>query len=54
MENVFDHKFEWLRQQVDELQRRATQAPAQQQMPQDAYEELLTSTGRELPDEPTL
>ncbi len=43
MENAFDHKFQWLRQRVDELQRRATQGPAQQQMPHDAYEELLTA-----------
>ena len=43
MGNHLDHKFEQLRGRVDELQRRATQGPAQQQMPHDAYEELLTA-----------
>jgi PAS domain S-box-containing protein len=40
--NRLDHKYQQLRQRVDELQGRATQGSAQQQMPQDTYKELLT------------
>jgi PAS domain S-box-containing protein len=41
--NHLDHKFDQLRQRVDELQRRATPGPALQQIAQDAYEELLAA-----------
>jgi PAS domain S-box-containing protein len=40
--NQLDHKYQQLRQRVDELQGHAMQRSAQQQMAQDAYEELLT------------